>query len=203
MSEVRRYLKGTLFSLTSDVRHLTPEDMPSGKTHDFITLLLAPPTFVVAWGLTRSLTLAAVVTGATLFGGFMFGPDLDIQSRQYTRWGALRFLWFPYKVAFRHRSRLTHGILLGTLIRVVYFTLALAALVLLAVYLHAHYVAGEAMPSLTELALTWRAVEGRLAARGVGRGVLLATFVGLWWGAAIHTFADVAWSILRKSTEIF
>ena len=177
--------------------------MPSGKTHDFITLLLAAPTFAVAWGLTRSLTLAAVVTVATLFGGFMFGPDLDIQSRQYTRWGPLRFLWLPYKVVFRHRSRLTHGIVLGTLVRVLYFTGVLAALTLLAVYIYAHYVAGEAMPSPTELALAWRAAESKLAARGVGRGVLLATFAGLWWGAAIHTFADVAWSILRKSTEIF
>src|SRR5918997_2224667 len=109
--------------------------MPSGKTHDAITWLAAVPAAVAAWLVTESVLLAAVVTGATLFGGLMFGPDLDIQSRQYTRWGVFRFLWFPYKLFFRHRSRLTHGIVLGTLIRVVYFTFVLALLALLAVYL--------------------------------------------------------------------
>src|ERR687895_963508 len=96
--------------------------MPSGRTHDLITFVLTPPTFLAAWAAAGSLKLAAVVTCATLFGGLMFGPDLDIQSRQYTRWGVFRFLWFPYKAAFRHRSRWSHGIIFGTLIRVVYFT---------------------------------------------------------------------------------
>ena len=177
--------------------------MPSGKTHDLITLLLAPPTFLAAWGVTGSAALAAVVTGATLFGGLMFGPDLDIQSRQYARWGVFRFLWFPYKVFFRHRSRLTHGIVLGTLIRVVYFTFVLALLALLSLYLYAHFVMREAVPSASELILAWRGFEQSLSAYGINRNTLLATFVGLWWGAAIHTFADVLWSILRKSTEIF
>src|ERR1051325_7850197 len=100
--------------------------MPSGKTHDAITILLAAPTFAAAWVLTRSLALAAVATTAMLFGGFMFGPDLDIQSKQYTRWGVFRFLWLPYKVVFRHRSRWSHGLLFGTLIRVIYFVMVLA-----------------------------------------------------------------------------
>ena len=95
--------------------------MPSGKTHDMVTFALAPPTFAAAWGLTGSVALSAAATVAMLFGGLMFGPDLDIQSRQYTRWGPLRFLWWPYKVIFRHRSRWSHGIIFGTLIRVVYF----------------------------------------------------------------------------------
>ncbi|HEX8746434.1 MAG TPA: DUF2227 family putative metal-binding protein, partial [Pyrinomonadaceae bacterium] len=69
--------------------------MPSGKTHDAITILLAAPTFGAAWALTGSLALAFVATAAMLFGGLMFGPDLDIQSKQYTRWGVFRFLWLP------------------------------------------------------------------------------------------------------------
>lgn len=177
--------------------------MPSGRTHDWITYVLAPPTFAGVWLATGSLVSAAVVTASTLFGGLMFGPDLDIQSRQYTRWGFFRFLWLPYKVVFRHRSRFTHGIVLGTLIRVVYFTGALALLTLLAVYLHAHFITGGPTPGLADIAHAARSLEASLSAYGVGRDVLLATFAGLWWGAAIHTFADVVWSILRKSTEIF
>src|SRR5918911_983706 len=108
--------------------------MPSGKTHDLVTIALAAPTFAAAWGLTGSVLLSAAATAATVFGGLMFGPDLDIQSRQYTRWGPLRFLWLPYKVALPHRSRLSHSILLGTWIRVVYFLLVVSALLALILY---------------------------------------------------------------------
>src|SRR3712207_4051725 len=116
--------------------------MPSGKTHDMVTLVLAPPTFAAAWGLTGSLALAIVATAAMLFGGLMFGPDLDIQSKQYTRWGVFRFIWLPYKVIFRHRSRWSHGILFGTLIRVIYFTGVIALLAAAAVYLRAMLISG-------------------------------------------------------------
>ncbi|MDT4896465.1 MAG: hypothetical protein QOH25_1542, partial [Acidobacteriota bacterium] len=71
--------------------------MPSGKTHDAITFILAAPTFLVAWGLTGNPALSVLATAAMLFGGLMFGPDLDILSRQYTRWGVFRFLWLPYR----------------------------------------------------------------------------------------------------------
>src|ERR1051325_8402859 len=126
--------------------------MPSGKTHDAITLMLAAPTFVAAWGLTGSVSLAVVATVAMLFGGLMFGPDLDIQSRQYTRWGPLRLLWWPYKVAFRHRSRWSHGIIFGTLIRVVYFAAVVALVAWACVYARAFFVAGGAAPGWREVA---------------------------------------------------
>jgi uncharacterized metal-binding protein len=177
--------------------------MPSGKTHDLITLVLAPPTFAAAWGLTGSWALASAATAATLFGGLMFGPDLDIQSKQYTRWGVFRFLWFPYKVVFRHRSRWSHGIIFGTLIRVVYFAAALALLAWLGLYLRAAYLSGGATPGWAELAQAWRLIEAGALRYGVGRDVLLAVLAGLWWGAASHTLTDVAWSVLRKGSEIF
>jgi uncharacterized metal-binding protein len=177
--------------------------MPSGKTHDLITLALAPPTFAAAWGLTGSLVLSAAATGAMLFGGLMFGPDLDIQSRQYTRWGPLRFLWLPYKVIFRHRSRWSHGIVFGTLIRVVYFAAALTLLFWACVYARAFFVTGGSPPGLREVAQAWRVIEEVAVSRGVGPHVLLAVFAGLWWGAASHTLTDVAWTVVRKGSEIF
>ncbi|HEX6622333.1 MAG TPA: metal-binding protein, partial [Pyrinomonadaceae bacterium] len=142
--------------------------MPSGKTHDAITLVLAAPTFAAAWGLTGSLRLATAATCAMLFGGFMFGPDLDILSRQYTRWGVFRFLWFPYKVVFRHRSRWSHGIIFGTLIRVVYFASALALLGWAGVYLRAVYVTGGAAPGWADLAHAWQLIEAGAARYGLG-----------------------------------
>src|ERR1043166_5192149 len=107
--------------------------MPSGKTHDLVTVALSPAPLAAAGA-------------AELFGGLMFGPDLDIQSRQYTRWGVFRFLWLPYKTVFRHRSRWSHGIIFGTLIRVVYFAAALTLLFWVCVYARALLLAGGAPP---------------------------------------------------------
>jgi uncharacterized metal-binding protein len=177
--------------------------MPSGKTHDAITLLIAAPTFAAAWGVTRSVWLAGVVTAATLFGGLMFGPDLDVQSRQYTRWGPFRLLWWPYKVVFRHRSRWSHGIVFGTLIRVVYFALVLTLVALAAVYLRASLVAGAGVPAWTDVLHAWEAVRAGAVGYGVDANFALAVFAGLWWGAASHTLTDVAVSVVRKGSEIF
>jgi uncharacterized metal-binding protein len=175
--------------------------MPSGKTHDAITIILAAPTFAVAWGLSGNLASALVATCAMLFGGLMFGPDLDIQSRQYTRWGVFRFLWLPYRGMFRHRSRWSHGIIFGTLIRVAYFVIVLALIVSVAVYLRALLVTG-APPSFDDVARAWRAIEDGVR-QSVGGHALWAGLAGLWWGAASHTLTDVTWSVLRKGSEIF
>jgi uncharacterized metal-binding protein len=176
--------------------------MPSGKTHDAITFLAAVPTFGAAWALTGSLVLASVVTAATLFGGLMFGPDLDIQSRQYTRWGPLRFIWWPYKVIFRHRSRWTHGLLFGTLIRVLYFVSMLALLCAAAFYLYMSYVVGTP-PDFAQALDAWQEFESGLRWEGAFKHTTLATLAGLWWGAATHTLTDVLHSIFRKATELF
>jgi len=176
--------------------------MPSGRTHDAITLLLAVPTFVAAWGATRSVALATAATAGMLFGGLMFGPDLDILSRQYTRWGLLRFLWWPYRVVFRHRSRWSHGIIFGTLIRVVYFALVLTILVCAAIYLRATISAG-APADYGAVVRAWQAIEAGALMQGRAPHLLLALLAGLWWGAASHTLTDVAWSVLRKGSQIF
>ena len=163
--------------------------------------MLAPLTFVAAWGVSGKLALACLATVTMLFGGLMFGPDLDIQSRQYTRWGIFRFLWFPYKFVFRHRSRWSHGIIFGTLIRVLYFTGVLALLVSAGVYLRALLMEG-AQPDLNGVAQAWRAIDANLR-QSVGDHAVWTGLAGLWWGAASHTLTDVAWSVLRKGSEIF
>lgn len=175
--------------------------MPSGKTHDVITILLAVPTFVGAWWLTKNVALSIVVTAAMLFGGLMFGPDLDIQSKQYTRWGVFRFLWFPYKVVFPHRSRFTHGIILGTFIRIVYFALMITLIATVILYARAAYT-GSSLPNLNDIFSAWIAVDA-FVRDVIGQNTAIATFIGLWWGAATHTFTDVGTSILKKASEIF
>ena len=172
--------------------------MPSGKTHDRVTLLLALPTFALACFVTGSLLLAALVTGTTLWGGLMFGPDLDTQSLQYARWGVFRFLWYPYRVVFRHRSRWSHGLLFSTLIRVLYFAGILTLIFTAAVYLRTVLTGGGTTPSLQMIIGEWQTLARHIESY-VGRHGVWAMLVGLWWGAASHTIIDVCWSMLRKA----
>lgn len=170
--------------------------MPSGKTHDAITLLLALPTFAGVWQATGgSLTLASFATGAFLFGGFMFGPDLDTQSVQYTRWGIFRFLWFPYKVVFAHRSRWSHGLIFGTLFRVVYFAGALTLVGGLIFYLAA-LMRHATPPGIAEIRELWESI-GLWTRSSIGDYAIFAVLLGLWWGAASHTLTDIAGTFVK------
>ncbi len=176
--------------------------MPSGKTHDRVTFLLALPTFALAWRVTGNPMLAALVTGAMLWGGLMFGPDLDTQSRQYARWSVFRFLWFPYRVVFRHRSRWSHGIIFSTLIRVLYFAGILTLIFTAAVYLRTVFMGGGTPPSLQMIIGEWQTLASYIETY-IGRHGVWAMLVGLWWGAASHTLIDIGWSILRKASQLF
>ena len=169
--------------------------MPNGKTHDVITLLLAAPTFVVTWRATESVPLAILTTATFLFGGLMFGPDLDTQSIQYTRWGLFRFLWFPYKVFFAHRSRWSHGLIFGTLLRVIYFAGAMTLFFALIFYFAA-MLRHATPPSLMQIRETWENF-GVWMRQNVGDYALLAAFIGLWWGAASHTLTDLAGTFVK------
>ncbi len=97
--------------------------MPSGRTHDSITLWSLPLIAGSTFALTHSGNLTLLLSGGFLFSGLMFGPDLDIHSQQYRRWGVLRWMWLPYRKSMRHRSLLSHGIVIGTIGRVVYLGL--------------------------------------------------------------------------------
>ena len=169
--------------------------MPSGKTHDAVTFLLAAPVFAAAWRITESVPLASIITAAFLFGGLMFGPDLDTMSKQYTRWSFFRYLWYPYRVFFPHRSRWSHGLIFGTFLRIVYFTgaLTLSSFVLAAIFTAA---SGGNPVSLMEFAKTWVLIGENVRAN-VGDYTFLSVFVGLWLGAASHTLTDMAGSFIK------
>ena len=169
--------------------------MPSGRTHDAITFLLAVPGFAAGYSFSHSVASAAVMGAAFIFGGLMFGPDLDTVSRQYSRWLIFRFLWFPYRKFFKHRSRFSHGLILGALIRVVYFMGALTLAAFLAVYFYAAYSGGK-LPGLVDFARVWQSV-GVATRERFGEYFLLVIFIGLWLGAASHTFTDMAGSFIK------
>lgn len=107
--------------------------MPSGRTHDRITFWCLPFVVGLTLCVTRSPALIVTVCLSFLVGGLMLGPDLDIHSIQYKRWGPIRGIWLPYRLALKHRSSLSHGPVIGTALRVVYLALWIALFAVMAI----------------------------------------------------------------------
>ncbi len=169
--------------------------MPSGKTHDAITIMLAIPAFAVTYLVTHSLAAAAVVAAAFVFGGLMFGPDLDTVSRQYSCWMIFRFLWLPYRKFFKHRSRFSHGLIFGALIRVIYFLGIVTLVVFVGAYIYASCSGGK-LPGLENIMQIWQPVGDFVRAK-FGDHFFVFVFLGTWLGAASHTFTDLAGSFIK------
>jgi uncharacterized metal-binding protein len=91
--------------------------MSEWKTHDKVTLLLFPIILGMGWLLFGYYSL--IIGISFLFSGLAFNGDLDIKSKIYNRWFILKWIWIPYQ-QFGHRSIWTHGIILGTIIRVLW-----------------------------------------------------------------------------------
>jgi len=174
--------------------------MPSGRTHDLISFWLAAPSAGGAYYFTRDWVLSLVLGAGVLFGGLMFGPDLDTQSKPYMRWGPLRLLWWPYKVALPHRSRWSHGILFGTIIRIVYFLSVSVLLLAIALYVRDAYIRQSAA-GFGEVSDAFARVWELFAP--IRRDYLVAAFIGLWIGAASHTVTDVLGSFFKSVKKSF
>ncbi|OKH16248.1 metal-binding protein [Fischerella major NIES-592] len=157
--------------------------MPSGQTHDRITLWALPFVAGATFAQTKSGNLTLLVASGFMFGGLMFGPDLDIYSRQYQRWGLLRWIWIPYQKSLRHRSFLSHGPIIGTTLRVIYLSGVVGILVILGTVVAQILGNGD-----------W---SRQFLNETVGRSLnyireLLALFSGLELGAMSHSLSD--WS---------
>jgi len=169
--------------------------MPSGKTHDAVTFLLTVPALALTYAATMNFAASLTVTAAFLFGGLMFGPDLDTFSKQYSRWSIFRLLWYPYRSFFKHRSRWSHGLVFGTFLRVVYFMGVLTVAAFLSVLVVAAYLRAET-PNPVDFAEAWSSL-GNFVRANLGDQFLPAVFFGTWVGAASHTFTDMAGSYVK------
>ncbi|MBH8555654.1 metal-binding protein [Nostocaceae cyanobacterium CENA357] len=164
--------------------------MPSGRTHDRITLYALPLIAGVTFWQTRSSNVTLLVAGGFLFGGLMFGPDLDIYSVQFQRWGFLRWIWLPYQKSLRHRSFLSHGPIIGTILRILYLGCLLAILTILVLVI---------AEKLWNLSFTWQDLGGT-----VGRSLVnydteyIALFLGLELGAMSHSLSDWGGSAYKR-----
>jgi uncharacterized metal-binding protein len=159
--------------------------MPSGTTHDRITLTCLPIVGGIALLASRSASITLSLTGSFLFSGLMFGPDLDIYSIQFKRWGLLRWIWRPYQRGLQHRSWLSHGPIVGTLIRLLYlgFWIGILGAIALTISIVNHWTVWD-----------WRSIA-------LGQNKLLqcghrfsweigAALIGLELGAMSHSFSD-------------
>ena len=170
--------------------------MPNANAHDSITYILIPFTFLAAemyWG---NPVVSVIATLAMLFSGLMFGPDLDLNSRPYRRWGPLRFIWKPYQAALPHRSHLSHGPLLGTIIRIVYFLFIFCLITATLFYVIRIYFRGQE----TTWAAEYSMVKGDLFDLwdATDKQYFWGIFGGLWVGALAHAVADITWSSFKK-----
>ena len=97
--------------------------MPSGQTHDALTLVAASFAAPICAGLTfeGQSGRAVLFLGSFLVSGLLFSDDLDTHSIEHRRWGLLRFLWLPYQKLIPHRSWLSHGLIVGPALRILYF----------------------------------------------------------------------------------
>ena len=164
--------------------------MPSGKHHDRITLWLLPMVLVGAFFVTVDMPTAVIIAVSFLLSGLMMGPDLDIQSVQYRRWGPVRWIWYPYQVLVKHRSRWSHGPIIGTLVRVIYLAVWVVLFVVFGVTTINHFWQAQ---------LSWEIMQPVLRDLFVQYArEWLALLVGLELGALSHYTSDWLASTLKK-----
>ncbi|OLP16299.1 metal-binding protein [Leptolyngbya sp. 'hensonii'] len=164
--------------------------MPSGQTHDRITLWSLPWIAGISYGLTRNGELTLLVAGGFLFGGLMFGPDLDIYSRQYLRWGWVKWIWRPYQKVLRHRSFWSHGPMIGTTLRLFYLAgwISLIGLAGAAILLHFGHIEPD-----------WLMASGVIrSAIEEYRGEAIVLFLGLELGSMSHSLSDWLGSAAKR-----
>lgn len=126
--------------------------------------------------------------------GLIFGPDLDLHSFHYKRWGKLRCLWRPYQQAIKHRSIWSHGPIIGTLGRVLYLSLWLSLVGLLGLGI-VQLIWGQAYTGKHLLAIVRHSIDR-------DRSIYLALFCGLELGAMSHYSSDWLVSAFKRSPLI-
>lgn len=104
--------------------------MASGKNHDKSIYFTSPIVAAVA-SYHVGIELGLIAGLAHLLGGLFLSPDLDLQSRPFKRWGFLKIIWVPYQQLIpRHRHWLSHGVIVGSALRLVYLATWLSPLLL-------------------------------------------------------------------------
>lgn len=173
--------------------------MPAGRDHNSINAWVATAVCAVGLALGADLGLIIALLAGLLLGTHYFTPDLDqTNSDPIDNWGPLKPLWLPYAWAIKHRAPASHGLILGTPIRILYF-FAMSG------------VTGLILTSLYRLVTQEEIAPGEqiiLAIEQLSRLYLklsptqwLGLLAGLWIGGISHSVADYVstwWKSGRK-----
>ena len=138
--------------------------MPDGRTHDKITSITTPVVGIVSYIVTKDIKTTAILMSTYLFASLMFNGDLDMPSKPFNRWWLFKMIWIPYQIMFNHRSIFTHGLIIGTVVRILY----LAIIPFIILFLNGN------LDILLNINLQ----------------LLFLIFIGLKLGSAIHTISD-------------
>lgn len=164
--------------------------MPSGRTHDRITLWTLPLVGGLTLWISHDSALTLIICGGFLFGGLMFGPDLDIHSVHFKRWGWFRWIWLPYRGSMRHRSPLSHSPITGTALRIVYLLLWLGG---------GSFISLALLNEVWQLGWTWSEIGGFLGrSLQQHRVEWLMLCLGLELGALSHYGADLGLTTYKR-----
>lgn len=116
-----------------------------------------------------------------LFASIALNPDLDAKSDPYAHWGLLWWYWWPYQRFIPHRATISHGPIIGTVVRVLYLGPLIAAVLGLCIW--------GGITTVPDIQ-AWT-VEHRRA--------LFIAFCGLELNALFHITADVITTWFRRT----
>jgi len=154
--------------------------MPNAATHDSLTLLSGAGLAAGVWSISHDLVLTSTIVTAHLISGLWFSPDLDLAAGSYRRWGPFRALWLPYALLVPHRSWLSHSLIVGPLLRLLYFGALLAIFLW---FFLAERIDVGIWTALRLIVAQWLQ-EYRVE--------LAAALIGFITGSAVHSLADMA-----------
>jgi uncharacterized metal-binding protein len=159
--------------------------MPSGKIHDKIAIIFTVPVFVAGCFLLKyNFVDCFVFTSSVLFAQLMFGPDLDAKSSQYNRWGIIKWIWFPYRKIFKHRSSFSHGLLLGPILRCVYLiTILLLCFMGICFFIYHQW-------GINLLSQVVSSFDFLIYGFDFLKPYIVVMLIGFFIGTAIHTLTD-------------
>ena len=169
--------------------------MPSGRTHDFITIVTgaAGSTAALNVGLPDfGPTTAIVLLGSYLVSGLLFSPDLDLRSAPYRRWRKLRWMWIPYQRMVPHRGWVSHSLLFGPVLRVIYFAGVMSLLALIALGLL------NLMVPVDPTGLMFKITATISEFISLHPAAVAYAATGFILGGAAHTIADVVSSAFKR-----
>ncbi|MGL5380740.1 metal-binding protein [Clostridium sp.] len=172
--------------------------MAAGKTHDKITVAFSPIVIIILTivnvefinEVENIIILTFVGLSVYIFGGYMFSGDLDIKSREYNRWGKIKFIWIPYQKFFSHRSIFTHGFILGPTVRLIYIYIIY---ILILAVLYSFTIINVSTIDIVNI--TFELIKGNdILFINIGLGIYL--------GSGLHTATDIIYSFLKKKFTI-